>query len=216
MARASRRSRRISGEQYDNLVSAQEFAARLLQPVNHMLVVHWENALDGDADEAAVRHHDGRLRERIRKWLCRRNVVFHEIWTMERGEIADGLHVNHLFHLPSVPRSLRKAFVKKLADWTGIDAGVSNDPNVIGVAERRHPGESPIWKLKKFYGGERRFDVAFEYATKTRKRRHECLIRGKRCGTSQSLSLKARSKTGNNARQRAPDSPNVFSGGLGA
>jgi hypothetical protein len=53
MARASRRSRRISGEQYDNLVSAQEFAARLLQPVNHMLVVHWENALDGDADEAA-------------------------------------------------------------------------------------------------------------------------------------------------------------------
>lgn len=178
-----------------------------------MLTVHWENIAGESVSEDTVRQRDGQLRELIRHWLNRRATTFHAIWVLERGKISDGLHVHHLLHLPSIPRSLRHDFIEKLEDWTGAAAGDPDtvEPNVIGVAAARQPGESPVWRLERFYGGDTGKRRLFRYITKTRPWDRECLIRGKRCGVSQSLGPKARSRMAYNAHQKPSDSPKAGS-----
>lgn len=206
MARATRISRNISDDQFANLEEAFCHAATANAPLNHLITIHWENIIDGDVDELKVRQYDGRFRENIRKWLERKGVVFHCIWVIERGPKGGGLHVHLLVH---IPRSLRRQFMRKIANWTKVPFGVPNEQYVIGIAAPRSAGESPTWQLKRLYGEDPEYRRAFNYVTKDHTR--ETILRGKRCGFSQNLGPKARARSAHQARQSMKDRHSAIS-----
>ena len=116
MARADRTSEELTATQYSSILDAAAHADILGSRLNLLCTVNWQKLPDGGP---SIQHWQGRWLELVSKWLKRRGLTKACVWTVERGEIASGLHLHVMINLPG--RHL-DAFCAMMPDWAGVAA----------------------------------------------------------------------------------------------
>src|SRR5207248_1270164 len=81
-------------------------------PLNRMLTIHFSKIVVVGPEQRRI----GRMLERARKYLARRDVPLTAVWVMER-KVSSKPHCHLLIHLPN--HIDEAAFMVKVADWLG-------------------------------------------------------------------------------------------------
>lgn len=194
--RKDRRSEGLSGAQLDALIAAKRHANAIGLPFTRMVTIHWE--------EAGLLLHDmplatGQFIDRLKKTLERHGSQTAYLWTHEGGATKGG-HCHLLIHVPaglvSKVLKLQRGWLRKITGKPYRKTVIVSRPigKRLGL-EASNPADHAV-----------NLEVAFGYVCKAASqadldargivRQHEPggLVIGKRCGTSQNIAHKARSK----------------------
>lgn len=193
MAYSDRTTAGLTGRNVATIWDAVTHAERIGRPLNMHLTAHWDNVDNPAGLTIQTRH--GQLRERMQKWLYRRGLALCDVWVIERGSIAEGLHVHQV---PHIPAEYQNAFAAMVPQWIGVPAGDLDGAKKHTIA-RSIDG---VWQLDKRYDASTKL---FQYILKGFQRGSEQppygimpknagIITGKRSGAANSLLPAARRK----------------------
>jgi hypothetical protein len=179
-----------------NFIEAVRFAKLISLPLVAHLTIHWSLTDVGDDPDGKL---FAKFREGLDKWLHRRGIVFAGAWARERearGQ-SDVEHCHLLFHLPVQYRMGKKlrqveAAILRLVKRQGRAV---TDERVIKLVIHDNPdgkylikgGGPKIWK---------------RFGLRSKHRRAQGLICGKRCGVTENIGLAAR-KRWSESRERS-------------
>jgi len=216
MPRADRGSENLTAFQVDNVWKAAFHAAETGKALNTLVTVNWANL--ADTSGPTLQERIGRWRERMSKWFKRRGFELTDVWTVERGPKADGLHSHNFLHVP--PRHLRD-FAAMLPSWCNVEAmsedelgKLQADRQVQGVKARTVArAVDGVWQVDKVATAERTRVLQYVlkgfdgFAGATSFRGHHAQRRlygirpnsqgrvvGKRCGMSHNVGATARKR----------------------
>lgn len=117
---------RLSVEDLRQLVNAVRFARWLGKPISAAVTIKWDAIPDFDASPRAWVQRQGRLFDRMGKWLHRRGLPVHYCWVREVSRKNRIPHTHLLLHLP---RKYRDAFRSFLVETGGfIDRPIPRSP----------------------------------------------------------------------------------------
>lgn len=192
---AKRESHELSAAQVGNLIAAASHAEVIGLPLTRMITIHWGAAgvpLDGMAKAT------GKFIDLLTKALARHGSATAWIWTHENGD-GKGWHCHMLVH---VPAALVPVVARRQLRWLRIITGKSYKKKVIYSepiggrlkVERDNPAlhavnlQKVLFYVIKGAGEEAVTRFGLE------RQEPEGLVIGKRCGSSQNIGAKARSK----------------------
>lgn len=198
---ASRESDALTNAQIANLSSAERHAAAIGLPFNRMVTIHWNAA---GVPLVGMAKATGRFLDLISKTIVRHDKRTAWLWVHENGD-HKGWHCHLLVHVPAdlVMRvaGLQKRWLRTITGKPYRASVICSKP--IGGRLGLEVGNPELHAIN--------LAVAFGYLCKGAPqsildrhgidRQHEAggRIIGKRCGTSQNLSLKARLAAQRNA-----------------
>jgi hypothetical protein len=191
--RADRESHALTAAHIANLSAAEAYAAAIGLPFTRMLTIHWEAAgvpLSGMAKAT------GRFTDLLRKALARHGSETAWIWTHENGERKGG-HCHLLAHVPAnlapVITGLQRGWLRRITGRPYRARVIHSKP--IGGRLGLERGNRELHEVN------RQMALAYllkgasvEAASQFGLERLEPggTVIGKRCGTSQNISIKAR------------------------
>lgn len=173
----------LNRRQVDNVKRASAFARHELGlPLNTAVTIYWAVASGGGGGVWSEKQR--LLFTRLRHWLQRRDSPWVAIWTVENGQLSQGVHTHLAFHVPGDIG---------VADVTAyLHQQVGNMPGVLEVKPTRPPGGFPVWQTYMLKGMNPELWDAYGVPKKWRK--GEGLVTGKRCGVSRPIDAAARNR----------------------
>lgn len=191
--RADRESHALTAAQIGNLKAARRHAKKIGLPFNRMISIHWEAA---GLPLAGMAKATGRFLDLMTKALARRGSRTAWLWVHENGD-GKGGHCHVLVHVPAalVPTltGLQRRWLRSITGQSYRRRVIHSDP--IGGRLDLEVGNPDLHATN--------LDAALAYVLKgadpVAARQFDltvlepggCVI-GKRCGTSQNISAKAR------------------------
>jgi hypothetical protein len=165
----------ISALQARNLIEAVAFAPVVKLPLNVFVTIQWSKAAPGDRVQIRLL----RFVERAYQWFFRRKVALAYVYVHEVGTLGEG-NTHLMIH---VPESIRRQFQRMIPQW------LDSQPR------RGFIDVQPAYDAKRLAG-------YFLKGTNTTVAKglgilqssDQGRIRGKRCGTSENIGRKARSR----------------------
>jgi hypothetical protein len=183
-----RASKRISLGQATNMMAAVAFAREIGTPLNAHATIHWAGTKVGDDPDGKL---FARVREGFDKWLKRQGIPggLTAIWVRERLSrgSAEVVHCHMLFHLahPFI-RGRRRVQVEEALERLIDRHGEGNYLDcTLKLTFPRNP--NGVYLIKG--GGP---DVWRKFGVPRCWRKWQGIIQGKRCGTTENISLNAR------------------------
>lgn len=194
--RADRESHALTAAQVSTLTAAERHAERIRLPFTRMITIHWEAA---GVPLAGMAHATYRFTDLMTKALARHGSSTAWLWTHENGE-GKGGHCHLLVHIPAalvaVVTALQRRWLRRITGQAYRARVIHSKPigGRLGL-EASNPDLHAVnctaalaYVLK---------GASTEAASRFGLERLEPggRVIGKRCGTSQNIGAKARSKT---------------------
>ena len=192
----SRASKYITMRQATSIMEAVRFAKLIDLPLVAHLTIHWSLTDVGDDSDGKL---FAKVREGLDKWLHRRGIVFAGAWARERearGQ-SDVEHCHLLFHLPVEYRTNKKLLKVQDATSRLVQRHGHGIFHEKAIDLRVHDNPDGKYLIK---GGGRK--IWKRFGLRSKDRRSQGLICGKRCGVTENIGLAAR-KRWSESRERS-------------